>query len=56
VLKKMIALASVDAEWAEPGTRLQIEVTVEAVRHKVTALVVPLPFFNPPRKTALPID
>ena len=56
VLKKMIALASVDAEYAEPGTKLQIEVTVEAVRHKVTALVVPLPFFNPPRKIALPID
>jgi aminomethyltransferase len=55
VLKKMIALASVSAEHAELGTRLQIEVTVEAVRHKVTATVVGLPFFKPPRKTATPL-
>ena len=54
-LKKMIALASVQAEQARPGTRLQMELTVEAVRHKVTARVAPLPFFNPPRKTATPV-
>jgi hypothetical protein len=29
--------------------------TVEAVRHTVSARVVALPFFNPPRKTAIPI-
>jgi hypothetical protein len=29
-----------------------MEVTVEAVRHRVPATVVKLPFFNPPRKTA----
>jgi len=54
VLKKMIALGSVTREHAEPGTKLQMEWTVEAVRHRVTATVVPLPFFNPPRKTATP--
>jgi aminomethyltransferase len=54
LLKKMIALASVHREHAEPGTRLQMELTVEAVRHKVTATVTKLPFFNPPRKTATP--
>jgi len=54
-LKKMIALASVEAAHAEPGTYLQMEYTVEAVRHQVSARVVPLPFFNPPRKTATPI-
>jgi len=54
VLKKMVALGSVGAAQAEPGTSLEIEVTVEAVRHRVTACVVPLPFFNPPRKTATP--
>jgi len=52
VLKKMIALASVTSGHARPGTALQMELTVEAVRHKVTATVVRLPFFNPPRKTA----
>ncbi|MFQ5817431.1 MAG: aminomethyltransferase family protein [Terriglobia bacterium] len=55
VLKKMIALASVASEHANPGTRLQREWTVEAVRHQVTATVVRLPFFSPPRKTATPV-
>jgi aminomethyltransferase len=52
VLKKMIALATVDSGSAEPGTRLEVEVTVEAVRHRVAATVTPTPFFNPPRKTS----
>jgi len=37
------------------GTRLEMEYTVEAVRHRVPATVVKTPFFNPPRKTATPI-
>ncbi len=53
-LKKMIALASVGAANAELGTRLQVELTIEAVRYKVGANAVKLPFFNPPRKTATP--
>ena len=53
-LKKMIALASVAREHSAPGVKLQIELTVEAVRHTVRATVVPLPFFNPPRKTTTP--
>jgi aminomethyltransferase len=52
VLKKMIALATVDAGAAPAGTRVEMEVTVEAVRHRVSATVTPTPFFNPPRKTA----
>jgi aminomethyltransferase len=54
-LKKMIALASVARGYAAAGTKLQMEITVEAVRHRVTATIVPLPFFNPPRKTAVPV-
>lgn len=54
-LKKMIALASLSREHAAPGTELQMELTVEAVRHKVRATTKELPFFNPPRKTATPI-
>ncbi len=54
VLKKLIALASVEKGEEKPGTRLEFEYTVEAVRHRVGARVVPLPFFNPPRKTATP--
>ena len=38
-----------------PGAKLQVEMTVEAVRHKVAATVRPLPFFNPPRKTKTPV-
>jgi glycine cleavage system T protein (aminomethyltransferase) len=53
-LKKMIALASLEREHAAPGMELQMELTVEAVRHKVRAMVKELPFFNPPRKTATP--
>jgi len=55
VLKKMIALASVETAHSKLGTRLQLEITIEAIRHKVTAAVVPMPFFNPKRKTAVPV-
>jgi aminomethyltransferase len=51
-LKRMIALASVGRESAALGTTLSMELTVEAARKTVSAKVVPLPFFNPPRKTA----
>ena len=53
-LKKMIALASVAREHSGTGRPLEVELTVEAVRHTVPATVVELPFFNPPRKTATP--
>jgi aminomethyltransferase len=52
VLKKLIALATIDAPHVGDGTTLEFEVTVEAVRHRVPAIVVKTPFFNPPRKTA----
>jgi glycine cleavage system T protein (aminomethyltransferase) len=55
LLKKMIALASVDTAHSQPGTKLQMEITIEAVRQKVTAKVVKLPFFSPERKTATPV-
>jgi aminomethyltransferase len=54
-LKKLIALATVAEEHAAPGSRLEIELTVEAVRHRVPAAVVKTPFFNPKRKTATPV-
>lgn len=54
-LKKLIALGSVKREHAKPGTQLEIEMTVEAVRHRVAATVVKTPFFNPKRKTATPV-
>jgi aminomethyltransferase len=54
-LKKMIALACVSREHSAPGTTLHMELTVEAVRHTVSAKVGALPFFNPARKTAVPV-
>jgi len=53
-LKKLIALATIDTPHYLPGTKLEMEMTVEAVRHRATATVVPTPFFNPARKTAAP--
>jgi aminomethyltransferase len=52
VLKKLIALATLDAPHTAPGTAVEFEITVEAVHHRVPAVVVKTPFFNPPRKTA----
>lgn len=54
ILKRLIALATVRAPHDEPGTPLDVEVTVDAVRHHVPARVVPTPFFSPRRKTAPP--
>ncbi len=51
-LKRMIALASVGRESTALGSTLSMELTVEASRKTVSAKIVPLPFFNPPRKTA----
>ena len=54
VLKRMIALATLDRPHYAEGTDVQLEVTVEAVRHRVKATVVKTPFFDPKRKTATP--
>ncbi len=50
ILKRGLALASVLSEHSKPGTKLSIEHTVEFERRRVTAIVEPLPFFNPERK------
>ena len=50
LLKRNLALASVEARLASPGSELAMEWTVEGERGRVRATVVPLPFFDPPRK------
>jgi aminomethyltransferase len=55
VLKKMIALATVNGAFIKIGSRVEIEITVEAVRHRVAAKVVKTPFYNPKQKTAVPV-
>lgn len=52
LLKRYIALAHLRAGFAEPGTAVDMEVTVEHRRRRAAALVRPLPFFNPDRKRA----
>jgi aminomethyltransferase len=51
-LKRTIGLASVLGVHEPEGTALEVEWTVEARRRRVGARVVPLPFFDPPRKRA----
>lgn len=53
-LKRLIALATIDAPHFKTGTTVQIEITIDGIRHFVGATVVPTPFFHPPRKTATP--
>jgi aminomethyltransferase len=55
ILKKMIALGSVETAHSRLGEKLQLEITIESMRQNVTAKVVKLPFFNPPRKMATPV-
>jgi aminomethyltransferase len=52
LLKKYIALAHLQTRWAAPGTRLEIEITVEHRRKRAAARVVKKPFFDPERKRA----
>ena len=51
-LKKYISLATIEKEFVQPGTVLDLEVTVEHRRKAAGATVVKLPFFDPPRKRA----
>jgi aminomethyltransferase len=50
LLKKNLALATLRAEHAIPGTQVRFEVTVEYERRTAKATVVDTPFFNPERK------
>jgi aminomethyltransferase len=50
IVKKNLALASLEKAYAQPGTKLKIEYTVEHQRETVTAVVTPMPFYNPEHK------
>ena len=52
LLKQYIALAHIPAMHASPGTRVEMEITVEHKRKRAAARIVPTPFFNPQRKKA----
>lgn len=50
VLKRYIALATLEPEFAQPGTELLMQVTVEHVQQRVKICVAKKPFFDPERK------
>ncbi len=52
ILKKYVALAHLRAQWAAPGTQLEMEITVEHRRRRARVQVVKKPFFDPERKRA----
>lgn len=51
-LKKYLALATVEAEYAKAGTPVAMEVTVHWERQRAPARVTPTPFFRPDRMKA----
>jgi aminomethyltransferase len=52
LLKKYIALAHLRSPYAEVGTEVALEMTIEHRRKKARAAVVRTPFFDPERKRA----
>ena len=54
LLKRQLALATVERGYERPGTPLDIELTVEYERLRARSRVAALPFFDPPRKRAVP--
>ncbi len=50
ILKKNLALATLQTPHGRLGNKLLFEVTVEYHRHQIPATVVETPFFNPERK------
>ena len=53
ILKKYIALATVQSAHSEIATELDFEITVEYVRKRASARVAKLPFYDPPQKKAV---
>lgn len=52
ILKKFIAIGTVESQYTELGSQVEMEITVEFVRHQAPATIVKTPFFDPPRKKA----
>jgi aminomethyltransferase len=52
MLQRHIAMARVQPDLAKPGSRVNLEITINHRYHTVGAMVARPPLFNPPRKTA----
>ncbi len=53
LLKKFIALATIESDNGKPGTAVELEMTIEYARKRAAAKVVSLPFFDPERKRSV---
>ena len=53
LLKKFVALATIESEHGKPGTPVELEMTIEYARKRASAKVVELPFFDPERKRSV---
>jgi aminomethyltransferase len=53
ILKKYIAIARLKPQFASFGTKVDLEVTIDAQRKRAESTVVKMPFFDPPRKKSL---
>ncbi|NDD27468.1 MAG: aminomethyl transferase family protein [Proteobacteria bacterium] len=54
LLKRNLAIATVESAYSTVGTEMKIEMLIEHSRKLVTARVVDRPFFDPPRKRTVP--
>jgi aminomethyltransferase len=52
MLQRHIAMARVRPDLASPGSRVNLEITIDHRYRTVAADVARLPLFNPTRKTA----
>jgi len=53
MLKKYIAIARLNPKFAQIGSHVDMEVTIDAQRKRAASTVVRMPFFNPPRKKSV---
>ena len=53
MLKKYIAIARIQSQYAADGNQVDLEVTIDAHRKRAKSIVVKMPFFNPTRKRSL---
>ncbi|HET8740662.1 MAG TPA: aminomethyltransferase family protein [Acidimicrobiia bacterium] len=52
ILQRHIGITRIRPEYAEVGTKVSLEVTIDHIYDVVDSYMTRLPFYNPPRKTA----
>lgn len=53
ILKKYIAIGTIESQYVKLGDQVEVEITVEFHRQRANATQVKPKFFNPPRKRAI---